>query len=261
MLLWMFACVSPETPSQDVGKFGLVFEHQFDGPAGTAPDPSVWKHDVGGEGWGNGQLEHNTDRTDNVRLTGDGFLEIVAQREEYQGNEYTSGRIKTEGLWTGGYGKYEARIKLPEGKGVWPAFWLLGADFETIGWPTCGEIDILEMRGDNPYEVSGTIHGPGYSGGDGRGGSFVSGEPLSDDFHVYRVDIDPEHISWFVDDEHYLTVSSGDIPSAVPWVFDDEFFIILNVAIGGNYLDDPDENTEFPVSMLVDYIRYYERLE
>ena len=211
-------------PLRMLGSLVLMFEHQFDGPAGHPPDPTVWKHDVGGEGWGNGQLEYNTDSTDNVRLTGDGFLEIVAQREEYEGNEYTSGRIKTEGLWTGGYGKYEARIKLPEGKGCVLAFWLLGADFETIGWPSCGEIDILEMRGDNPYEVSGTIHGLVDTLVETvEEDSFVSGEPLSDDFHVYRVDIDPEHISWFVDDEHYLTVSSGDIPSAAPWVFDDEF--------------------------------------
>lgn len=261
MLLWMLACVAQESPSKNVGKFGLVWEHQFDGASNTPPDPSIWVHDVGGDGWGNNQLEYNSDRTDSVRLNGEGFLEIVAQREDFEGNEFTSGRITTNGLWTGGYGKYEARIKLPEGQGIWPAFWLLGADFNTVGWPSCGEIDILEMRGDNPYEVSGTIHGPGYSGGDGNGGVFQYGEPLSDDFHTYRVDIDPGHISWFVDDEHYLTISSGDIPSTAPWVFDGEYFILLNVAVGGNYLEDPDDNTEFPVSMLVDYIRYYERVE
>ncbi len=267
-MLWVYSAVPfllgcqtvSDTDTADIGTWRLVWSDEFDGSANTAPDPTVWTHDVGGNGWGNGQLEYNTDRTDNVRLTGEGMLEIVAQREEYEGNAYTSGRIKTQGLWTGGYGRYEARIQLPEGQGVWPAFWMLGADFDTVGWPTCGEVDILEMRGDNPYEVHGTIHGPGYSGGESIGGSLTSDQSFVDDFHVFRVDIDPEHIAWYVDDQLYFTARSGET-GGMPWVFDDQYFLLLNVAVGGNYLDNPTDETQFPVSMLVDYVRFYERVQ
>ena len=250
-----------ETTSGPQGDWQLVWEDEFDGDANTPPNPEVWKHDVGGNGWGNNQLEYNTDRTDNVRLTGEGQLEIVAQREEYEGNAYTSGRILTEGLWEGGYGRYEARIQVPQGQGVWPAFWMLGAEFETVGWPTCGEIDILEMRGDDPFMVHGTVHGPGYSGGEGVGGSYESGVSFAEEFHIFRVDIDPDHISWYLDDEEFFTLRSGEVPEGAPWAFDGEYFLLLNVAVGGQFLDDPTEDTEFPVSMLVDYVRYYERIE
>ena len=241
---------------------GLLWADEFDGPAGTSPDPSKWTYDIGGHGWGNEQLEHNTDRTDNVRLSGDGVLEIVALEESYQSNAYTSGRIKTEGLFTFDYGRIEARIKVPAGSGLWPAFWMLGDDFSTVGWPDCGEIDILETRGSEPRTVINTVHGPGYSAGDGVSNTTVLAEgSTASDFHTYAVDIDPEHIVWWVDDQRVHTVRVGDIPGGTPWAFDGPFFMILNVAVGGHFDGDPDATTVFPAEMVVDEVRVYERAQ
>ena len=153
------------------------------------------------------------------------------------------------------------RIKLPEGKGLWPAFWLLGADFDEVGWPTCGEIDILEMRGDDPTEVHGTIHGSGYFGGGGLGGTYsLDGETFADDFHTFAVDYEPDRLAWYVDDNLYLSLSPGDLPEGSAWSHDGPVFMILNLAVGGNYLGNPDETTEFPASVEVDWVRIYERV-
>jgi beta-glucanase (GH16 family) len=254
-------CTDDAPPSAVDTSWELVWEDAFDGPAGSAP-ADHWVPDVGGDGWGNEQLEHNTDRTDNAFLDGDGHLVIRAQPEDYEGNAYTSARLTTSGTVEVGPARVEGRIKLPEGTGIWPAFWMLGADFEEVGWPTCGEIDILETKGEDPQTVITTVHGPGYSGGEGVGTSTVLPDTSSsEDFHTYAVDIDPEHLVWWIDGQRVHTVRVGDIPGGTAWAFDGPFFLILNVAVGGSFLSPPDASTPFPADMVVDYVRVYERAE
>lgn len=253
LLLLLTAC----TAARPTEAWTLVWADEFDGPEGSPPDPTRWTHDVGGDGWGNQQLEYNTDRTENADLDGNGFLRIRAREEAFEGNAYTSARIKTQGLFTTTYGRVEARIRAPSGRGIWPAFWMLGADIDEVGWPACGEIDILELRGEEPDVVLGTIHGPGYSGGDSVGDELSLDAPASDAFHVYAVEWDPAHITWFFDDQVVHTAHPGDV--AGTWVFDHPFFLILNVAVGGTFLDEPDESTPFPAVMGVDYVRVYQR--
>jgi beta-glucanase (GH16 family) len=247
----------PEPVAID-GNWTLVWEDDFDGEAGTALDPDLWTFDVGGHGWGNNQLEHNTDRTDNAALDGDGNLAIVARREAYEGNDYTSARITTRGMLEPTYGRFEARIKLPQGQGIWPAFWLLGSDIDAVGWPQCGEIDIMEYRGQEPWLVHGALHGPGYSGNAPITDSYVlegTGN-FYDDFHVFRVDWSPSTIVWYVDDVIFQVVELASLPGDN--VFDHPFFLLLNLAVGGSYVGAPDETTPFPQTMLVDYVRVYE---
>jgi beta-glucanase (GH16 family) len=254
------ACApTPPAATNGVPGWSLVWEDDFDGAAGDAIDGDRWGFDVGGDGWGNSQLEHNTDRTDNVRVDGDGNLVIEARIEDYEGNAYTSGRIKTQDRFTLQYGRVEARIRLPKGGGVWPAFWMLGADIDTVGWPNCGEIDILELRGEEPYTALGTVHGPGYAGVDSVGAEYTLAEgDFSDDFHVFAVDIDPDHIAWSIDDVVFQTLTPADLPDGTAWVFDSDFFLILNVAVGGHFVG-PVDDEALPAQMTVDYVRVYER--
>lgn len=255
------ACTDGADPAvpTDPSAWELVWSDDFVGDPGDPVDPDKWQHDVGGDGWGNGQLEYNTDSTDNVRINEHGVLEIVARKEAYEGNEYTSGRIKTMDRFEFGYGRVEATIRLPKGSGIWPAFWLLGADFEEVGWPLCGEIDIMELRGEEPWKTLGTVHGPGYSGGEGIGGEYTLSEgSFNDDYHVFAVDIDPEHIAWSVDDVVFHTLTPGDLPEGTAWVFDDEWFIILNVAVGGHFVEEVDDEA-LPAAMRVGSVRVYER--
>jgi beta-glucanase (GH16 family) len=242
--------------TQDPTDFSLVWEDEFEGPAGELPDPTKWRFDVGTD-WGNNQLEYDTDRAENVSLDGNGNLAITAREEVFLQRSYTSGRINTSGLFEQARGRFEARIKLPIGQGIWPAFWLLGADFETVGWPECGEIDIMEYRGQEPRIVHGTIHGPGYSGGNGVTGRFDLQRPFPDDFHVFAVEWDDDRIVWEIDDFRYQAITRNDIPAGARWVFDHPFFVILNVAVGGNFVGPPDASTAFPQVMLVDYVRVY----
>jgi len=238
-------------------ELGLVWSDEFDGPEGQSPDASRWTFDIGTD-WGNDQLEYDTDRPVNVSLDGNGNLAITALEEEYLGRDYTSGRITTSGRFSRTRGRFEARIKLPVGQGIWPAFWLLGSDFSYVGWPECGEIDIMEYRGQLPTVATGALHGPGYSGGNSLYGVYTlaSGQ-FNDDFHVFAIDWNTTSITWSVDGIEYLTIEASDLPQGATWVFNDDFFIILNVAVGGNYVGDPDETTAFPQTMLVDYVRVY----
>lgn len=234
----------------------VVWQDEFDGPAGQLPDPAKWRFDVG-TGWGNAQLEYDTDRPENVSLDGNGHLAITAREEAYLGSAYTSGRINTSGLFEQARGRFEARIKLPVGQGIWPAFWLLGGDFESVGWPDCGEIDVMEYRGQEPRIVHGSIHGPGYSGGRAVTGHFDLGHGFYGDFHVFAIEWDTNRITWIVDDTRYQTVTPSDLPAGARWVFDHPFFLILNVAVGGHFVGPPDATTTFPQTMLVDYVRVY----
>lgn len=235
----------------------LVWEESFDGPAGQLPDPARWRFDVGGD-WGNAQLEYDTDRAENVSLDGAGNLAIVARRETLQGRAYTSGRINTRDYFEQARGRFEARIKLPIGRGIWPAFWLLGENFSEVGWPACGEIDIMEYRGQEPGVILGSLHGPGYSGGGSVTGRYtLPAGTFNDDFHLFAVEWDESSIIWLVDGVAYHVVTPRDLPASGRWVFDHPFFIILNLAVGGNFVGPPDANTVFPQTMLVDWVRVY----
>jgi len=238
----------------------LVWQDEFDGAAGGQPNPGKWRFDVGGDGWGNNQLEFDTDRPENVSLDGAGHLAITARKETSLGKEYTSGRINTSGFFNQTRGKFEARIRLPIGQGIWPAFWLLGANYQSVGWPQCGEIDIMEYRGQEPADIHGSLHGPGYSGGSARTSRYTlpGGQNFNDGYHVFAVEWDEKQISWYVDGTRYLTVTPGDLPSSASWVFNHPFFIILNVAVGGNFVGPPDASTTFPQTMLVDWVRVYQ---
>lgn len=253
-LLTVTGYADPSGPSRD---WTLVWYDEFSGPVGQSPDPAKWGYDIGTD-WGNAQLEYDTDRPGNVSLDGNGNLAIIAREESYMGQPYTSARIVTRDRYEPTYGRIEARIKLPTGQGLWPAFWLLGSDIETVGWPQCGEIDIMEYRGQEPTVVHGTLHGPGYYGGGGISEAFTLIDDRFDTaFHVFAVEWEEAEIRWYMDDIQYHAVTPDDL-GGNEWVFDHPFYIILNVAVGGTFVGPPDGSTVFPQTMLVDYVRVYE---
>jgi len=227
---------------------------EFDGPAGTLPNSAKWTYDLGGGGWGNQELETYTSDPANVHLDGNGHLVIHVDRA---GSTYTSARIKTQGRISAQYGRVEARIRLPFGQGIWPAFWMLGADYPATPWPQCGEIDIMENVGREPSVIHGSLHGPGYSGGSSISSAYTlaGGAKFSDDFHVFAIDWAPQSIAFSVDGVVYRTVRPGSLPPGAPWAFDKPFFLILNVAVGGTFPGSPNATTEFPQEMVVDYVR------
>ena len=244
----------------------LVWSDEFNGPNGSAVEASKWVYDTGGDGWGNKELEYYTSRPQNSYQQ-DGNLVIKVLQEKYSGADgvarnYTSARLKTLGKFAQTCGRFEARIKIPRGQGIWPAFWMLGDDVEIApGWPKSGEIDIMENIGKEPALVHGTIHGPGYSGEHGIGApySLASGKPFADDFHIYAVEWEPKAIRFYVDDQLYATRTPADLPPGTKWVYDHPFFLLLNVAVGGEWPGSPDASSVFPQEMLVDYVRAYRR--
>jgi len=254
--------------------WALAWSDEFDGPAGSLPDPSVWRPEIGDgteagiPGWGNAERQTYTNDPANLSLDGDGHLLIRALETHgdaplcYNGApcEYTSARIITAGTVEVTYGRVEARIRIPYGQGLWPAFWMLGNDIGEVGWPESGEIDIMENIGREPNQVHGTIHGPGYSGGNavGRGTTLPGGGGFADNFHVYAIDWYPDRIVWSLDGVPYSTVTPADLPRGARWVFDHPFFIILNVAVGGHWPGHPDATTTFPQEMAIDYVRVYQ---
>jgi beta-glucanase (GH16 family) len=246
----------------------LVWSDEFDGPAGASFDRTKWTADLGGSGWGNQEREFYTTRPENVSLDGNGHLVITALAEPPATNDtcwygrclYTSARIKTKGLFSQAYGRFEARIRIPRGQGLWPAFWMLGDNIDGVGWPRSGEIDIMENIGREPTIVHGTMHGPGYSGAGGIGGPYsLAHGAFADDFHLYAVEWTSGAITWFVDSTQYFQRSPASIPGSATWVFDHPFFMLLNVAVGGSWPNDPDPTTVFPQTMVVDYVRVYKR--
>ncbi len=262
-LLLFGSSVSPSAEPAFDSKWVLTWSDEFNAPDGTPVDSQKWTAEIGGNGWGNNELEYYTNRLSNAHQE-HGSLVIQAVRETYTGadgvqRDYTSARLKTQHKYSQAYGRFEARIKMPKGKGVWPAFWLLGDDIGSAHWPNCGEIDIVENIGIEPSIVHGTIHGPGYSGAHGIGSPFTlpNNERFSGDFHLFAVEWEPEEIRFYVDDHLYATRRPSDLPTGTKWVYDHPFFIILNLAIGGNWPGSPDDTTQFPQKMLIDYVRVY----
>ena len=236
----------------------LVWSDEFDGDAGTAPDPDFWTYDIGtGEnGWGNAELQYYTDRTENAALDGQGNLVITARRESFGGQPFTSARITTEDRFEQTYGRFEVRLKTPVGPGIWPAVWLLGNNCEEVIWPQCGEIDILELRGQRPNEIAGSLHGPGYSAGAAITSNYVLPDGRFDDqFRVFAIEWGEDYVEWYVDDFLYQRVTADEVPGE--WVYDHPFYLIMNIAVGGNYVGFPTSQTPFPQAMIIDYVRVY----
>jgi len=251
-------------------KVRTLWNQHFNGKAGSKVDPKFWSYDLGnGMGWGNLEQQYYTNKTANIAMDGKGKLIINAiklnpddPKDQYITNwcgdcRFSSAKIVTRGKLGFKYGTISARMKLPEGVGMWPAFWMLGVPRKTCdGWPSCGEIDIVEARGSQPYHSVSSLHGPGYSGGNALSNYFFSGnEPLTAGYHVYRVDWLPNSIKFYVDGE---LIGSRTRTSIAPnqWVFNAEFYLILNLATGGNFDGGAlDENIP-KASLYIDYIRY-----
>ena len=244
--------------------FVLSWSDEFNGADGSTPDASKWTYDLGGGGWGNNELETYTNRAVNAQIKG-GNLVITAQKETFTGadgisRDYTSARLKTQNLFAQAYGRFEARIKIPAGQGMWPAFWMLGNDIKTSDWPKCGEVDIMENIGREPGMVHGSLHGPSSTAPTSDETStfkLPSNANFADDFHIYAVEWEPTEVRFYVDSNNYATFQKANWPAGGTWVFDHPFFILLNVAVGGNWPGSPDITTQFPQKMLVDYVRVY----
>ncbi|MFJ3824406.1 lectin [Streptomyces nodosus] len=238
-----------------------VFSETFDGPAGAAVNSSRWQIETG-DNVNNHERQYYTAGANNAALDGQGHLVITARRENpsnyqcwYGRCEYTSARLNTSGKFTAQYGHVEARMKIPRGQGMWPAFWMLGNDIGQIGWPASGEIDVMENVGFEPSTVHGTIHGPGYSGSDGIGAAYSlpNGQAFADAFHTYAVDWAPDSITWSVDGNVYQRRTPADLGGR-SWAFNKPFFLILNLAVGGYWPGDPDGSTSFPQQLVVDSV-------
>jgi beta-glucanase (GH16 family) len=258
-----FASVDINTQPSSTQGYALVWSDEFSGPSGSLPDRSKWTYDIGGKGWGNHELEYYTNRAENARIE-DGNLVITAREETYTGpdgvtRKYTSARLKTKNLFAQAYGRFEARIQIPAGQGTWPAFWMLGDNFESDGWPKCGEIDIMENIGKEPDAVHGSLHGPIAAA---RASNLTAafrlprGKKFADDYHVYATEWEPDSVRFYTDSTLYATFTPQS-PGGGPWVFDHPFFLILNVAVGGDWPGNPDATTKFPQTMRVDYVRVY----
>lgn len=238
----------------------LVWQDEFNGKSGSTPDSAKWTYDTGGNGWGNQELEFYTDSRKNSYLDGKGHLIIKAVKELNFRDTYTSARLKTQGLFAQKYGKVEARIKIPYGQGIWPAFWMLGSNISEVGWPKSGEIDIVENIGKEPSIIHGTAHGPGSSGEYGIGAPYTlsDGKHFADDYHLYGIEWDENEVSWYLDGKKYFKMDKSDLTTDQTWVFDHPYFILLNVAVGGSWPGNPDDSTVFPQKMLVDYVKVYQ---
>ncbi|GAA0802677.1 hypothetical protein Sya03_03940 [Spirilliplanes yamanashiensis] len=241
----------------------LTWSDEFNAAAGTGPDRARWNFDTGSHGWGNRQLEYYTTSTRNAVHDGAGHLVITAREENPGGAwcpygycRYTSARLVTNGTFAQLYGRFEARMRLPYGQGVWPAFWMLGDDFDEVGWPASGEIDVMENVGKEPNTVYGTVHGPGYSAADGVAGSAKAAAPLSKDFHTYAVEWSPGLIVFLLDGVEYHRVTPADV-GGDRWVFDKPYHLLLNLAIGGAWPGAPNASTVFPQTLTVDWIRVW----
>lgn len=256
LMLLLMGCATEDT--QTVANFTSQITMQDEFDTDGAPNSNVWGFDIGtGEnGWGNNELQYYTNRTENVKVE-NGVLLITAQQEDFEGSSFTSARLLTKDRFEQAFGRFEARIRLPYGQGMWPAFWMLGADIDENPWPAAGEIDIMEYRGQNPSVLIGSVHGPGYSGGNAISKEFeLLNDRFDTSFHVFGVEWSPDAVNFYVDDVLYNQITREDVTGT--WVFDKPFFILMNLAVGGTFVGSPNAETVFPQSMLVDYVRVYE---
>lgn len=255
-----------KTPAQpEAGEWKLMWNEDFNGTPGLGVDTDKWSYEVSGDGFGNGELQYSTDRTDNVFIEQDPLdsnnrlLTIKAIKEEYNGKEYTSGRIKTAGKFDFTYGRVEMKAKLPYGKkGIGCSLWMLGSNYDEAGWPAAGEIDIMEWVGKPDSRIYGTLHGPGYSAGESIGSWHENSEGFSDDYHTYAVEWEPNEIRWYFDGILYAWRTPEDL-AGKEWVFDHDFNIILGLGVGGTWPGAPDESTAFPQEYKIDYIKVFQR--
>jgi beta-glucanase (GH16 family) len=241
---------------------GAPLLEEFNGPTGAAPNPAVWSSDTGGA-WGNGEeLQSYTASPRNAALDGQGDLVITARHETYTGGdgiarEYTSARLETAGKYAFTYGHMAARIKVPSGAGLWPAFWALGEPSAGAeSWPATGEIDVMELLGGNPSLAYGTVHGPWARSPEGYKvqGSYHAGTSLADGFHTYSATWSPQSISFAVDGHTYSTVTAASLPAGASWPFDHPFHLLLNLAVGGEWGGAPNAATQWPAQMVVDWV-------
>ncbi len=249
----------------------MVWADEFDDPAGTPPDPAHWGYEIGDgtvngiPGWGNAELQYYTNSTDNVATDGRGNLVITAREADgslqcyYGPCMYTSARLISWHRAEFAYGRIETRVLVPDGdNGLWPAFWSLGTDIDRVGWPRSGEIDVMEYVSRRPYEVFGTIHGPGYAGGDSFGNKyFTYPERVAERYHTFAIEWQPDRIEWYVDGNLYHTATPTDV-WRYEWVFNGPVFLILNLAVGGYFPGPVSPLTTFPQSMAIDYVRVYQ---
>ncbi len=270
LVLFCSGVFSPAVLTEDTlssaDRWQLTWSDEFNGPNGSGPDASKWVYDVGGDGWLNHEMESYTDRRENVRVE-HGSLVIEARREEYIGGDgigrhYTSGRVKTLGRFAQQEGRFEARIKIPKGRGVWPAFWMEGANVATVGWPGCGEIDVMENIGHQPGRLYATLHGPGFEATSRLQSRFDLPErgSLGDEFHVYALEWSGKTVKFLLDGKEYGKVVRDTAEHGRNLPFDQPFFMLLNLAIGGDWEGPPDEETVFPAVMMVDFVRVYSRV-
>jgi beta-glucanase (GH16 family) len=246
----------------------LIWSEEFSTPG--LPDAATWSYDTGAGGFGNQELEHYCAagssekpcdaKRANAFIRKDGLLHVVARKTADGG--YTSARLKTLGLKSFQHGRIEARIRIPAGQGMWPAFWMLGDDIQKVRWPACGELDIMENIGKKPDTIHGSIHGPGFVGTSiGLPYRLANGKAFAKAFHSYGMIWSPGKIQYYVDDpaKPYATFTPRDLPANATWPFDDrKFFLILNLAVGGDWPGNPDARTKFPAEMLVDYVRVWQ---
>jgi beta-glucanase (GH16 family) len=243
-------------PPPPISTGSVLFSDDFDGPPGSPPNPAHWGYDVGRWGAGAGELQYYTDRTANARLDGNGTLEIIARPEEYSGAKYTSARLQTrEKEAFRPPVRIESRIQVPAGIGLLPAFWTLGTDLFARGWPQCGEIDILELKGDTPSVARFATHSALPSGADfSVGGSWIAPTSLADGFHTYRIDWYDTRIDFFLDDARRFTVARVEMPSET-WAFNKPHYLTLNTAVGNEWTGPPDGTTPWPAVMRVDWVK------
>jgi len=256
VIIVSFAGCDSDESQQVVNLTEIVMQDEFDEDG--APDSGLWSYEIGTgmNGWGNNELQYYTDRPENVEVR-NGMLLITARRENFEGSAYTSARLITKGKFDQKYGRFEARMRLPYGQGIWPAFWMLGSDIDVNPWPGAGEIDIMEYRGQEPTVVLGSVHGPGYSAGNAITKRYNLGNDRFDTgFHVFGIEWGEDYINYYVDDVLYNQITPEDVPGE--WVFDKPFYILINLAVGGSFVGSPNSETVFPQTMLVDYVRVYQ---
>jgi len=261
------ACAGPRAAAPPAGaataeRWTTVFADEFDGPNGAPPDRRRWTFDTGGWGWGNQELQHYVDGPRNAFQRG-GVLHLVARAGGAEGLDcwygpcaYSSARITTKGRFAFTHGRASARIKIPKGQGLWPAFWMLGANIDGVPWPACGEIDVMEVIGGDPRRSHGTIHAPGAFGPQAPSAAWTPARgDVADDFHVFAVEREPGRIRFSVDGAPYATRTPADLPPGGMWPFEHDFFLLVNLAVGGTWPGAPDASTPFPAELLVDWVR------